>query len=87
MARTEDCCIRCGGLTVPDTIVEALQGMWGRRCVLCGDRLDAVILANRSKQKRREQLDRLKAGRKKKTTRRKIGSRELCSIVGIPERL
>jgi len=45
-----DSCPRCGGMTVPELMVEDLQAAWGLRCVLCGDRQDRVILANRASQ-------------------------------------
>lgn len=45
-----DSCVRCGGMTVPELMVEDLQAAWGLRCVLCGDRQDKVILANRATQ-------------------------------------
>lgn len=43
-------CVRCGGMTVPELMVEDLQAAWGSRCVLCGDRQDSVIRANRAAQ-------------------------------------
>ena len=47
-------CERCGGLMVSERIYD-LQGMnsnlcaTGYRCLLCGDLVDTVILANRSR--------------------------------------
>ena len=47
-------CERCGGLMVSERIYD-LQGMNsdlcapGYRCLLCGDLVDTIILANRSR--------------------------------------
>jgi hypothetical protein len=38
-------CGRCGGLMV----TEAYEDFFGRRCILCGERIDPVILAQRQK--------------------------------------
>jgi len=51
-----DICLRCGGMTVPELMVEELQEVWGARCVHCGDRRDPVILANRASQARHEEI-------------------------------
>ena len=38
-------CPRCGGLMVPEPLYEARTVEW--RCVMCGERLDQVILDHR----------------------------------------
>lgn len=40
-----DCCHRCGGLMVPESVHEL--GSYDWRCVSCGERIDPVILAHR----------------------------------------
>lgn len=40
-------CARCGGLTVPELMRDGVVVSVGRRCVICGDIVDAVILRNR----------------------------------------
>jgi len=40
-----DRCHRCGGLMVPEQVLEIGSVDW--RCVCCGERIDPVILAHR----------------------------------------
>ena len=40
-----DQCHRCGGLMVSEEVLELRSFDW--RCVSCGERIDAVILAHR----------------------------------------
>ena len=40
-----DRCHRCGGLMVSEEVLELRSFDW--RCVSCGERIDAVILAHR----------------------------------------
>lgn len=40
-------CHRCGGLMVSEEVLELRSFDW--RCVSCGERIDAVILAHRKK--------------------------------------
>ena len=40
-----DRCHRCGGLMVPEEVVEIRSIDW--RCISCGERIDSVILAHR----------------------------------------
>ncbi|WP_447976891.1 hypothetical protein [Candidatus Nitrospira bockiana] len=41
-----DRCQRCGGLMVQDFVRDTNSLEW--RCVMCGERVDAVILAHRA---------------------------------------
>lgn len=45
--RTQDPCSRCGGLMVQEEIREVNQV--GLRCVMCGERIDPLILEHRRK--------------------------------------
>jgi hypothetical protein len=40
-------CSRCGGLTVPEWMREEMIVSPARRCIICGDIVDPVILRNR----------------------------------------
>ncbi len=51
-------CDRCGGLLVREGFEEGAGLAEGWRCVICGERLDAIILKNR-----RERSDRRGRGR------------------------
>ncbi len=42
-------CDRCGGLMVLETVYELNGKCW--RCVICGERIDPVIWANRQERK------------------------------------
>lgn len=42
-----DQCHRCGGLMVPEELREV--NMVGRRCVMCGEHVDSLILEHRRK--------------------------------------
>lgn len=51
--RSQSICTRCGGLMVNDVCIDLLNctselECTARRCVQCGDIIDAVILRNRS---------------------------------------
>lgn len=50
-----DCCHRCGGLMVPESVHELRSYDW--RCISCGERIDPVILAHRG-----QELARAEAG-------------------------
>lgn len=52
-----DQCHRCGGLLVPEQTGES--GNLGKRCVICGERLDPVILAHRRQKLAREIAEKL----------------------------
>jgi hypothetical protein len=58
--RALDCCHRCGGLTVPELSPDT--GMVERHCVICGDRVDQVILARRQQQDARQETEPAFAG-------------------------
>lgn len=40
-------CDRCGGLTVSELMRDGVFASVGRRCILCGNIFDPVILQNR----------------------------------------
>ncbi len=42
-----DRCNRCGGFVVPDWFEEGTGVIDGWRCVICGERLDPIILENK----------------------------------------
>lgn len=51
--QTQSICSRCGGLMVSDVCLDLMNSTselecTARRCVQCGDIIDAVILRNRS---------------------------------------
>lgn len=51
--QTQSICTRCGGLMVSDVCMDLMNSTselecTARRCVQCGDVIDAVILRNRS---------------------------------------
>jgi hypothetical protein len=51
--QTQSICTRCGGLMVSDVCIDLLNSTselecTARRCIQCGDIIDAVILRNRS---------------------------------------
>jgi tRNA(Ile2) C34 agmatinyltransferase TiaS len=58
-----DQCHRCGGLMVPERVVEMGSHDW--RCVSCGERIDQVILAHRQQNVAREQADKMFVGHSK----------------------
>jgi hypothetical protein len=52
-ARSQSICTRCGGLMVNEVCIDLLNSTselecTARRCIQCGDLIDAVILRNRS---------------------------------------
>ncbi len=55
-----DRCHRCGGLMVPERVVEMHSDDW--RCVSCGERVDPVILAHRQKNVARAESEKLFVG-------------------------
>jgi hypothetical protein len=57
---TVDRCHRCGGLMVPEKVIELSSFDW--RCVSCGERIDAVILAHRQEVIARAEAGTLFAG-------------------------
>jgi len=57
---TVDRCHRCGGLMVPEKVVEL--GLIDWRCVSCGERIDPVILAHRQKDAARAEAEKLFVG-------------------------
>jgi len=48
-------CHRCGGLMVPDLVLEIGSVDW--HCVSCGDRIDPVILAHRKQNRARAEAE------------------------------
>jgi hypothetical protein len=48
-SKVSEACHRCGGLMVPERTQDRYMTEW--RCVSCGDRIDAVILAHRAQYK------------------------------------
>ncbi len=52
-----DQCRRCGGLMVPEPTGDPFTS--GLRCVICGDRVDPVILAHRRQQAMYEEAEKL----------------------------
>ncbi len=52
-----DRCHRCGGLMVPERVVEMHLDDW--RCISCGERVDPVILAHRRKGLSRTEAEKL----------------------------
>jgi hypothetical protein len=58
--RELDCCHRCGGLMVSE--LSADTGMVDWHCVMCGERVDQVILAHRQHQEARQEAEQLFAG-------------------------
>ena len=55
-----DCCHRCGGLMVPESVHEL--GSYDWRCVGCGERIDPVILEHRRQELARAEAEQLFAG-------------------------
>ena len=55
-----DCCHRCGGLMVPESVHEL--GSYDWRCVSCGERIDPVILEHRRQELARAEAEQLFAG-------------------------
>ena len=55
-----DCCHRCGGLMVPESVHEL--GSYDWRCVSCGERIDPVILEHRRPELARAEAEQLFAG-------------------------
>ncbi|HXF94419.1 MAG TPA: hypothetical protein VNK46_16840 [Nitrospiraceae bacterium] len=55
-----DQCRRCGGLMVPESTGDPFTS--GLRCVICGERIDPVILAHRRQQAMRKEAEKLFAG-------------------------
>ena len=58
-----DRCHRCGGLMVPEQVIEMGSMDW--RCVSCGERIDPVILAHREKNLARTEAEKLFVGHEK----------------------
>lgn len=58
-SKISEACHRCGGLMVPERTQDRYMTEW--RCVSCGDRIDAVILAHRAqyKDRPREEAEKL----------------------------
>jgi hypothetical protein len=52
-----DQCRRCGGLMVQEATGDPLTS--GLRCVICGERIDPVILAHRRQRAAREEAKKL----------------------------
>ncbi|MBU6481120.1 MAG: hypothetical protein KGS09_11320 [Nitrospirae bacterium] len=52
-----DCCHRCGGLMVSEFSADTGTVEW--RCVMCGERVDQVILAHRQHHEARQEADQL----------------------------
>lgn len=50
-----DRCHRCGGLMVPDLVLEIGSVDW--HCVSCGERIDPVILAHRKQDRARAEAE------------------------------
>lgn len=55
-----DQCRRCGGLMVQESTGDPLTS--GLRCVICGERIDPVILAHRRQRAARDEAEKLFAG-------------------------
>ena len=55
-----DCCHRCGGLLVSDLSTDTGIEEW--HCVICGDRVDHVILAHRQQYEAPQEAERVFAG-------------------------
>lgn len=55
-----DRCHRCGGLMVPERVVEMHSDDW--RCVSCGERVDPVILVHRQKNVARAESENVSVG-------------------------
>ena len=53
--RALDCCHRCSGLMVPELSTDTGTVEW--HCVICGDRVDQVILAHRQHQGSRQESE------------------------------
>lgn len=58
-----DRCHRCGGLMVPEKVLELGSFDW--RCVCCGERIDPVILAHRKTGVARAEAEKLFASHEK----------------------
>jgi len=58
-----DRCHRCGGLMLEEKIFEIGLIEW--RCVICGERIDPVILTHRQKAFARVEAEKLFAGKGK----------------------
>lgn len=58
--RALDCCHRCGGLMVSELAFETGAVEW--HCVMCGERVDQVILAHRQHQDARQEAEVVFAG-------------------------
>ena len=43
-------CNRCGGLMAYEKFYSEVDDFFGRRCILCGEIIDQVVLENRLKQ-------------------------------------
>jgi tRNA(Ile2) C34 agmatinyltransferase TiaS len=52
-----DQCRRCGGLMIPESTGDPLTS--GLRCVICGERIDPVILAHRRQRAAREEAEKV----------------------------
>lgn len=52
-----DYCHRCGGLMITETMADS--EMLGSRCVICGERVDPVILAHRQQRDARKEAEQL----------------------------
>ncbi len=55
-----DQCQRCGGLMVQESASDPLTS--ALRCVICGERIDPVILAHRRQRAAREEAEKVFAG-------------------------
>lgn len=57
---TLDCCHRCGGLMASELSLETGVVEW--HCVICGERVDPVILAHRLRRETRQEAEPVLAG-------------------------
>ena len=58
--RALDCCHRCGGLMASELSLETGVVEW--HCVMCGERVDRVILAHRQHREGRQEAEEVFAG-------------------------
>ena len=58
--RSLDCCHRCGGLMASELSLETGVVEW--HCVMCGNRVDQVILAHRLRHEPQQEQKQLFAG-------------------------
>lgn len=58
--RALDCCHRCGGFMASELSLDTGTVEW--HCVMCGERVDQVILAHRLRQEPQQEAKQLFAG-------------------------